>query len=114
MTCPFSKINSDLSKNQTKYDGFKELKLETEKHDHENILKSLRIDKNSNKKENFLNLSEILLESGSPITSPTVSLFMPSLGFVLTSSTALLMAISILITNKFISKYKVRCTKLID
>ena len=43
-----------------------------------------------------------------------MSLFNPSIGIVLTSSTALLTSIATLITNEYISKLKLRFTKLRD
>ena len=43
-----------------------------------------------------------------------MSLVNPSIGIVLTSSTALLTSIAILITNEYISKLKIRYTKLRD
>ena len=43
-----------------------------------------------------------------------MSLLNPSIGIVLTSSTALLTSIAILITNEYISKLKIRYTKLRD
>ena len=43
-----------------------------------------------------------------------MSLINPSIGIVLTSSTALLMSLAILITNQYISKPKLQYTKLRD
>ena len=43
-----------------------------------------------------------------------MSLINPSIGLVLTSSTALLTSIAILITNEYVSKLKLRCTKMRD
>ena len=43
-----------------------------------------------------------------------MSLRNPSIGIVLTSSTVLLTSITILITNEYISKLKIRYTKLRD
>ena len=43
-----------------------------------------------------------------------MSLINPSIGIVLTSSTKLLTSIAILITNEYISKLKLRFTKLRD
>ena len=43
-----------------------------------------------------------------------MSLINPSIGIVLTSSTALLTSLAILITNEYISKLKLRYTKLKD
>ena len=52
--------------------------------------------------------------SGSAISTSTMSLINPSIGIVLTSSSALLMSLAILITNEYISKLKLRYTKLRD
>ena len=112
----------ELLKIKTKDDQLKELQYRTEKHDHENILKSLKIDNENykkkykilNKKKILLIISEILIGSGSAIGTSTMSLINPSLGIVLTSSTALLTSLSILITNEYISKLKLRYTKLRD
>ena len=41
-----------------------------------------------------------------------MSLFNPTLGIVITSSTALLTSFAILLTNEYISKLKIRYTKL--
>ena len=56
--------------------------------------------------------TEILRGSGSAIGTSTMSLINPSIGIVLTSSTALLTSIAILMTNEYISKLKLRYTKL--
>ena len=98
------------------------MKDRTEKHDHENILKSLKIDNQShkekykslNKKKVFLIITEILIGSGSAISTSTMSLINPSIGIVLTSSSALLTSLAILITNEYISKLNLRYTKLRD
>ena len=55
-------------------------------------------------KKVILNITENLLGSGSAITTSNLSLVNPSVGIVLTSSTALLSSIAILITNEYISK----------
>ena len=107
---------------KTRDDEIKNLKYQTEKHDHENILKSLKIDneyykkkyKNLNRKKILLIITEILIGSGSAISTSTMSIINPSIGIVLTSSTALLTSIAILITNEYISKLKIRYTKLRD
>ena len=52
--------------------------------------------------------------SGSAISTSTMLLINPSIGIVLTSSTALLTSLAILITNDYISKLKLRYTKLSD
>ena len=118
----YSNLINDLEllKIKTKDDQLKKLQYKTEKHDHENILKSPKIDdeyyknkyKKLNKKKVLLNITEILLGSGCAISTSTMSLKNPSIGIVLTSSSGLLTSIAILITNESISKLKLRCTKL--
>ena len=117
-----SKNEAELLKIKTKDDQLKGLQYKTEKHDHENILKSLKVDneyykkkyKNLNKKKVLLIISEILVGSGSAIGSSAMSLINPGAGIIISSSTALLTSIAILITNEYISKLKIRYTKLRD
>ena len=86
----------ELLKIKTKDDQLKELQYKTEKHDFENILKSLKNDNESYKKKYkslykkkiLLIITEILVCSGSAIGTSTMSLINPSIGIVLTSSTA--------------------------
>ena len=121
-TYPDLKIEPELLKIKTQSDEIKNLKYTQEKHDHENILKSLKADnekyrkiyKSLNKKKILLIITEILVGSGSAIGTSTMSLINPSIGIVLTSSTALLTSLAILITNEYISKLKLRYTKLRD
>ena len=119
----YPNLNSDpelLKKTQA--DEIKNLKYQTEKHDYENILKSLKSDNESykkkykrlNKKKILLIITKILIGSGSAIGTSTTSLINPSIGVVLTSSTALLTSLAILITNEYISKLKLRYAKLRD
>ena len=119
---PDLKNDVELLKIKTKDDQLKELQYKTEKHDHENILKSLENDSESikkkykslNKKKIFLIITEILVGSGLAITSSTFSLINPSIGIPIASCSALLTSIAILITNEYISKLKIRYTKLRD
>ena len=112
----------ELLKRKTKDDQLKELQYKTEKHDLEIILKSLKIDneyykkkyKSLNKKKVSLIITEILIGSGSAISTSTMSFINPSIGIVLTSSTALLTSLAIIITKYYISKLKLRYTKLRD
>ena len=121
-TYPDLKNEPELLKIKTKDDQLKELQYRTEKHDHENILKSLKSDNESykkkykslNKKKILLIITEILIGSGSTITSSTFSLINPSIGIPIASGSALLTSIAILITNEYISKLKIRYTKLRD
>ena len=121
-TYPNINNEAELLKIKTRDDEMKNLKHQTEKHHHENILKSLKVDneyykkknKSLNKKKVLLIITEILIGSGSAISKSTMSLINPSIGIVLTSSTALLTSLAILITNEYISKLKLRYTKLRD
>ena len=121
-TYPDLKNEPELLKIKTRDDEIKNLKYQTEKHDHENIFKSPKIDnenyrkkyKSLKKKKVLLIISEILVGSGSAISTSTMSILNPSIGIVLTSSTALLTSLAILITNEYISKLKLHYTKLRD
>ena len=121
-TYPDIKNEPELLKIKTKDDQLKELQYRTEKHDHENILKSLKADnekykkiyKSLNKKKILLIITEILVVTSSAVGSSTMGLINPSVGIVISSSTALLRPIAILITNEYISKLKIRYTKLKD
>ena len=114
----YPNLNNDpeLLKIKTKNDEIKDLRYKIEKLDHENILKSLKIDnenykkkyKNLNIKKKLIIITELLLGSVSAITTSTMSLIDPSIGIVLPSSTALLTCIAILIMNEDISKLKLR------
>ena len=121
-TYPDLKNEPELLKIKTKDDQLKELQYRTEKHDHENIFKSLKSDnetykkkyKSLKKKKIILIITEILVGSGSAIGSSAMSLINPGAGIIISSSTALLTSIAILITNEYISKLKIRYTKLRD
>ena len=112
----------ELLKIKTKDDQLKELQYKTEKHNHDSILKSLKIDneyykkkyKSLNKKKVLLVITKILIGGGSAIPISAMSLINPSVGVVLTSSTALLTSLAILFTNEYVSKLKLRYTKLRD
>ena len=111
-TYPNLNNEPQLLKIKTQADEIKNLKYQTETHDHEKVLKSLKIDNESykkkykslNKKKVILFITEILIGSVSAISTSTMSLINPSIGIVLTSSTALLTSLAILITNEYISK----------
>ena len=121
-TYPDLKNEPELLKIKTRDDEIKNLKYQTEKHDHENILKSLKSDneyyekkyKNLNKKKVLLIITEILIGSCSTIGSSAMSIISPGPAIVISSSTALLTSIAILITNEYISKLKIRYTKIKD
>ena len=96
-----------LIKIKTRDDEIKNLKYQTEKYDFHNILKSPKNDneyykkkyKSLNKKKILLIITEILIGSASAVSTSTMSLINPSIGIVLSSSTALLTSLAILITN---------------
>ena len=121
-TNPYLKNEPELLKIRTRDDEIKHLKYQTEKHDNQNLLKPLKIDndflkkkyKKLNKKKKLLLITETLIGSGSTIGSSTTSLINPGVGFFISSFTALLTSIAILITNEYISKLKLRYTKLRD
>ena len=120
----YLKLNNgpELLKIKTKEDEIEDLKYKTEKHDYENILITLKIDNryykknyNSLKREKvLLIITEILIGSGSVTGSSAMGLINLGAGIIISSSTALLTSIAILITNEDISKLKIRCTKLRD
>ena len=118
----YPNIEPELLKIKTRDDQLKELQYKTEKHDFDNILKSPKADiekykkkdKSLNKKKILIIITEILVGSGSAVSTSTMTLVSPSIGVVLTSSTALLTSIAILITKEYISKLKLRYTKVTD
>ena len=109
----------EFLKIRTRDDVIKGVKYQTKKHDHEKILKSLKNDneyykkkyKSLNKKKVFLIITEILVGSASAVGSSTMVLINPGAGNIISSNTALLTNIAILITNEYISKLKIRYTK---
>ena len=70
--------------------------------------------KNLNKKKVLSIITEILIGAGSAVGSSSMALINPGAGIVISSSTALLTSIANLITNEYISKLKLRYTKLRD
>ena len=70
--------------------------------------------KNLNKKKVLLIITEIFIGAGSAVGSSSMPLINPGAGIVISSSTALLTSIAILITIEYISKLKIRYTKLRD
>ena len=103
----------ELLKIKTTDDEIKNSKHQTEKHDHENILvlrlimkKNKKLYKSLYRKKILLIITEIVVGSGSAIGTSTMSVFSPSMGVVLTSSTALLTSIAILIMIEYIPELK--------
>ena len=121
-TYPDLKNEPELLKIKTRDDEIKNLKYQQEKHDHENILKSLEADNKKykknykllHKKKVLLFITEILVGSALAVGSSAMGLINPGAGIVISSSTALLTSIAILIANDDISKLKIRYTKLKD
>ena len=121
-TYPIFNNEPELLKIKTRDDEVRKLKYKTEKHDYENILKNLKADNEKHKKKNkslnkkkiLLIVTEILVGGGSAIGSSTMGLINPSVGIIASSSTAFLTSFAILITNEYISKLKIRYTKLRD
>ena len=119
----YPKMNEpELLKIKTRDDEIKNLKCHTEKHEFENILKSLKIDndyykkkyKNFNQKKILSFVTEFLIGSASTISSSTMRLINTGADIIISSSTALLTSIAILITKEYISKLKIRFNKLRD
>ena len=121
-TYPDLKNEPELLKIKTRDEEIKNLKYQSEKHDYENVLKSLKNDKDYyikkykslNKKKILLIITEILVGASSAVGSSSMALINPGAGIIISSSTALLTSIAILITNEYISKLKIRYTKLKD
>ena len=65
-----------------------------------------------NKKKVLLNITEILFGSASAVGSSTMGLTKRAAGIIISISTALFTSIAILIANEYISKLKIRYTKL--
>ena len=110
----------ELLKIKTRDDEIKNLKYQTEKHDHKNIAKSLKIDieyyrkkyKSLNKKKVLLIITEKLVGSASAVGSSAMGFNNPGAGIIISSSTALLTSSAFLVTNEYISKLKIRYTQL--
>ena len=121
-TYPNLKNDPELLKIKSRVDEITNLIYQTLKHDHENMLKTLEIDnkyqkknnQNLNKKKILLIITEILVGSASTISSSTMGLANPVAGIIISTSTTLLTSIVISITNEYISKLKIRYTKLRD
>ena len=119
-TYPTLNNEPELLKIETRDDEIKNLKHQTEKLDHENLLKSFKIDneyykkkcKSLNKKNVLLFITEILVGGGSTKTRSTLSKNNPTVGIVISSSAALWTFVAISIKNEPISKIKIRYTKL--
>ena len=62
----------------------------------------------------MLIITEILVESGSAIGTSTMGLINPGAGIIVSSSTAPLTNIAILITDEHFRKLKIKYTKLRD
>ena len=63
-------------------------------------------------KKILLIITEILVGSASAVGSSTMGLISPVMGIFTSISTVLLTSIAILVAKEYISKYKIRYTKL--
>ena len=70
--------------------------------------------KKLNKKKILSIITDVLIGSASAVSSSTMGLINPGAGIIISFSTALLTSIAILITIGYISKLKIRYTKLRD
>ena len=108
---------------KTKDGEIKDLKYKTEKHDYENLLKSLEIDneyckkkyKSLNKKKILMIVSEILIGVGglSVGSGLTISGIAPA-EMITATGISFLTSISTSTTNEYFSKLKIRYAKLRD
>ena len=123
MTYPNLNNEAELLKIKTQDDEIKNLKYRTEKRDHENILKSLKIHKEYHKKEYkklnkkkvFMIVSEILLGSfGLGVGSGLTTSRLAPVGIMSCSSISFLSSILTLITIEYFSEMKIRYPKLRD
>ena len=108
-TYPNLNNEPELLKIKTRDDEIKNLKYPTEKYDHENILKSLKIDneyykrkyKSLNKKKVFMIVSEILIHGvGLGVGSGLTITGLAPIGTMCASSISFLSSISTIITNE--------------
>ena len=103
MFYPILKSEDPTLLKKTKVDEIKELKYETEKHDHQNFMKSLKNDidfyinkyESLNKMEVLIFITELLFGFASTISSSTLSIINPSADIIISSSTALLTSLAI-------------------
>ena len=113
-----------LLKVKTKGDEIEDLKYKTEKHDYENILKSLEIDndyykkkyKSVNKKKIYISILEILAGAsgvvvGSTLTATGVG---TQIGVPIAGVSSFVISVAVLFTNEYFSILKSRYQKLRD
>ena len=77
-------------------------------------MNSIKKYKNLNRKKVLLLINEKLIGSGSAVRSSTMGLIIPGADNFISSSTALLTSIAIINANEYLSKLKIRYTKLRD
>ena len=117
-------LNNDpqLLRIETEDDETEDLRYRTEKHYYENLLKSLKIDKeyykkkykSSNKKKVMLFITKTSIGSASTFSSSSLAFLNPSVGISISSSGALLISFADLITKEYISKLKIRFINIRD
>ena len=116
--------DATLLKVKTKDDEIKELKYKAEKHDYENILKSLKIDnefykkkfKSLSKQKIYISVLEVLAgASGFAVgTALSVTGVGASIGVPIAGVSSFLVSVAVLLTNEYMSKMQTRYTKLRD
>ena len=77
-------------------------------------MKNIKKYNSLNEKKILLIVTEILFGGGSATGTSTMGLINPSVGIIASSSTAFVTSIAILITNEYVSKLKIKYTKLRD
>ena len=122
-TYPILNIEPELFRTKTKDDEIKDVRYRTEKHDHENLLKSLKYDnecdkkkyKSLHKKKVLMIASEILIGSvGLGVGSGLTISGLAPVGIMCANSITFFSSISTLTTDEFFSKLKMEYTKLSD
>ena len=123
---PYPILPNEVSilKVKTKDDKIEDLKYKAEKHDYENILKSLEFDsdyykkkyKSVNKKKIYISVLKILAGAsgvvvGSSLTATGVG---TQVGAPIAGASSFVISVAVLFTNEFFSKLKSRYQKLGD
>ena len=118
------KTETELLKITTNDDEIETLKYKTEKHDYENILKSLKVDNDyykkknisTNKKKVYVSVLEILTGASGIVVGTTLTAtgVGATIGVPIAGVSAFIASIATLIPNEYLSKRKARYTKLRD
>ena len=118
------KTETELLKITTNDDEIETLKYKTEKHDYENILKSLKVDNDyykkknisTNKKKVYFSVLEVLTGASGIVVGTTLTAtgVGATIGVPIAGVSAFIASIATLIPNEYLSKRKARYTKLRD